>query len=74
MPGADCSAHQLGFSHHGSVFFAVMPGDDDVFILGNPTLKLLGIDVYGSLGARAETCRPRRCRHRGVPAMPPRHC
>ena len=25
--------------------FAVMPGDDDVVILGNPTLKLLGIDV-----------------------------
>ena len=32
---------------------AVMPGDDDVVILGNPTLKLLGIDVYDSLGARA---------------------
>ena len=32
--------------------FAVMPGDDDVVILGNPTLKLLGIDVYDSLGAR----------------------
>ena len=33
--------------------FAVMPGDDDVVILGNPTLKLLGIDVYDSLGARS---------------------
>ena len=33
--------------------FAVMPGDDDVVIFGNPTLKLLGIDVYDSLGARA---------------------
>ena len=33
--------------------FAVMPGDDDVVILGNPTLKALGIDVYDSLGARA---------------------
>ena len=33
--------------------FAVMPGDDDVAILGNPTLKVLGIDVYDSLGARA---------------------
>ena len=32
--------------------FAVMPGDDDVVILGNPTLKLLGIDVDDSLGAR----------------------
>lgn len=32
--------------------FAVMPGDDDVVILGNPTLKALGIDVYESLGAR----------------------
>ena len=38
--------------------FAVMPGDDDVVILGNPTLKLLGIDVYG---AHAGTCRPHRC-------------
>ena len=33
--------------------FAVMPGDDDVVSLGNPTLKLLGINVYNSLGARA---------------------
>ena len=33
--------------------FAVMPGDDDAVILGNPTLKLLSIDVYDSLGARA---------------------
>ena len=30
-----------------------MPGDDDVVIRGNPTLKLLGIHVYDSLGARA---------------------
>ena len=30
-----------------------MPGDVDVVIVGNPTLKLLGIDVYDSLGARA---------------------
>ena len=29
-----------------------MPGDDDVVILGNPTLKALGIDVYDTLGAR----------------------
>ena len=34
-------------------YVAVIPGDDDVVILGNPTLKLLGIDVYDSLGARA---------------------
>ena len=33
--------------------FAVMPGDDDFVILGNPTLNLLGIDVYDGLGARA---------------------
>ena len=33
--------------------FTVMPGDDDVVILGNPTLKALGIDVYDTLGARA---------------------
>ena len=33
--------------------FVVMPGDDDVVIRGNPTLKLLGIHVYDSLGARA---------------------
>ena len=52
MPGADCSAHQLRFDH-GSFSFAAMPGDDDVVILGNLTLKLLGIDVYDSLGARA---------------------
>ena len=30
-----------------------MPGDDDVVIISSPTLKLLGIDVYDSLGARA---------------------
>ena len=34
-------------------FYDVMPGDDDVIILGNPTLKLLGIDIGDSLGARA---------------------
>ena len=33
--------------------FAVMPGNDDVVILGNPTLEAVGIDVYDSLGARA---------------------
>ena len=33
--------------------FAAKPGDDDVVIPDNRTLKLLGIDVYGSLGARA---------------------
>ena len=33
--------------------FSVMPGDDDVVIFGNPTLKLLDIYVYDSLGARA---------------------
>lgn len=31
--------------------FAVMPGDDDVVILGNPTLKASGIDFYESLAA-----------------------
>ena len=30
--------------------FAVMPRDDDVVILGNPTLKLLGTDAYDSWG------------------------
>ena len=30
-----------------------MPADDDVVILGKPTSKLLGIDVYDSLGAPA---------------------
>ena len=33
--------------------FAIMPGDGDVVILRNPALKLLGIDVYDSFGARA---------------------
>ena len=33
--------------------FAVVPGDDDVVIIGNPTLKLSGIEVCDSLGARA---------------------
>ena len=51
--------------------FAVMPGDDDVVILGNPTMKALGIDVYDSLGARAreqaaltgvDTAAYRKCR------------
>lgn len=36
--------------------FVVMPGDDDVVMLGNLTLKALGIDVYDSLGARAHEC------------------
>lgn len=30
--------------------FAVMPGTDDVVIVGSPTLKRLGIDVYQSVG------------------------
>ena len=30
-----------------------MLGDDDVVILGSPTLEALGIDIYESLGARA---------------------
>ena len=33
--------------------FAVMPGDDNVVVLGTPTLELLSIDVYDSLRARA---------------------
>ena len=36
--------------------FAVMSGDDDVVILDNPTLKLLGSDVYDILGTRAREC------------------
>ena len=58
MPGADRAAHQLGFGHPGSISFAVMPGDDDVVILGNPTLKLLEIDVYDSLGHAHGNARP----------------
>ena len=51
--------------------FAVIPGDDDVVIIGNPTLKLLGIDVYDNLGACArehaaltgdDTAAHRQCR------------
>lgn len=30
--------------------FAVMSGTDDVVIMGNPTLKALGIDIFDSLG------------------------
>lgn len=30
--------------------FAVTPGTGDVVTLGNPPLKVLGIDVYDSLG------------------------
>ena len=55
--------------------FSVMPGDDDVVILGNSTLKLWGIDVYDSLGARArkraaltgaDTAAYRQCRRATV--------
>ena len=53
--------------------FAVMPGDDDVVILGNPTVKLQDIDDYDSCGRRAGTCGAHRCRHRGVPAVSPSH-
>lgn len=30
--------------------FAVMPGTNDVISLGNPILKVLGIDIYDRLG------------------------
>ena len=54
--------------------FAIIPGDQDVVILGNPTMKLLGIVVYDSFaGARTGTRGPHRCRHRGVPAVSPSH-
>ena len=36
-----------------SFSFAVMPGDDDIVILGNSTLKLPSIDVYDCFGACA---------------------
>ena len=42
----------------GPFSFAVMPGDDDVVILGNPTLKLLGIIYYDSFVARARERAP----------------
>lgn len=29
--------------------FAVMPGTEEVVILGNPTVKVLGIDAYEAL-------------------------
>ena len=54
--------------------FAIIPGDQDVVILGNPTMKLLRIVVYDSFaGARTGTRGPHRCRHRGVPAVSPSH-
>ena len=43
--------------------FAVMPGTDDVVIMGSPLLEALGIDVYSSLGACA---RARNTSERGV--------
>eukprot|EP00903_Cladosiphon_okamuranus_P015275 g14116.t1 len=33
--------------------FAVVPGTDDVMIIGSPMMKLLGIDVYETAAARA---------------------
>ena len=53
MTVAHHAADQLGFGRPRSVFFRCYAGDDDVVILGKPTLKLLGIDVSDSLGARA---------------------
>ena len=50
--------------------FAVMPGDDDVVIIGNPTLTTLGIDVDDSLGARARE----RAALVGVDTAAYRHC
>ena len=41
--------------------FVVMPGDDDVVILGNPTLKLVGIDAYDSLGPGLQRDPHRAC-------------
>ena len=32
------------------VSYAVLPGKEDVMILGSPTLAALGTDVYNSLG------------------------
>ena len=52
MPSAGRAAHQLGLVTLDPFSFAVMPGDD-VVLLGKPTLKLLDIDVYDDLGARA---------------------
>ena len=46
-----------------------MPGDD-VVILGNPALKLLVIDIYGSLGTRA----PKRAVFTGVDTVAYRQC
>ena len=53
MTVAHHAADQLGFGRPRSVSFRCYAGDDDVVILGKPTLKLLGIDVYDSFGARA---------------------
>lgn len=33
--------------------FAVMPGNDNVVIIGSPKLPTLGIDMYDSLGEHA---------------------
>ena len=49
---------------------AVMPSEDDVVMLGNPTLKQLGLDVYDSLGARA----PERAALTGVDTAAYRQC
>ena len=54
--------------------FAAMPGDDDLVILGNATLTMLGIDVYDSFGgARMGARGPCWCRYHGVPAVSPSH-
>ena len=55
--------------------FAVVPADDDDVILGNPTLKLLAIDVYDRIRVRAreraaltgvDTAAYRQCRRVNV--------
>ncbi|CAB1096113.1 unnamed protein product [Ectocarpus sp. CCAP 1310/34] len=49
---------------------AVMTGNDEVVILGNPTLKALGIDVYESLG----TCSRSRASVMGVQTTAWKEC
>ena len=50
MPRENSFTHNVGTGGDGSSLHAVLPGKEDVVILGSPTYAALGTNVYDSLG------------------------
>ena len=71
MPRENSFTHNVGPVVMDPVAYAVLPGKEDVVVLGSPILAALEINVYGSLG---EYARKRNLSVQGVESSNFKEC